>query len=97
MRTLLLARIPTKQNDSVAREGGIRDTLAKVLEDLNPEAVYFAPVDGERTMIAIFDLNESSDLPRLTEPLFSRLGASVQMMPCMNLEDLRAGLSRVQP
>ncbi len=95
MRTLLMARIPSNQNDSVTREGGIRDTLTKVLETLKPQAVYFAPLDGQRTMIAIFDLKEPCDLPSIAEPLFSRLGASVQMTPCMNLEDLRSGLSRV--
>jgi hypothetical protein len=95
VRTMLVARIPSKQNDSVAREGGIRDTLTNLLETLKPEAVYFAPLDGKRTMIAIFDLKEPSDLPRIAEPLFSRLGASVQMTTCMNLEDLRSGLSRL--
>jgi hypothetical protein len=91
-----MARIPSNRNDSVNREGGIRDTLTKLLETLKPEAVYFAPLDGQRTMIAIFDLKDSADLPSVAEPLFSSLGASVQMTPCMNLDDLRSGLSRVQ-
>jgi hypothetical protein len=43
----------------------------------------------------VFDLKDPSELPALTEPLFSKLGAQVEMFPVMNREDLQNGLQQV--
>jgi hypothetical protein len=47
-------------------------------------------------MIAVFDLKAASDIPRIAEPLFMGLNASVDFMPCMNAEDLKTGLAGIK-
>jgi hypothetical protein len=56
----------------------------------------FTTMDGQRTMIAVFDLKAASDMPGIAEPLFMGLNASIQFMPCMNAEDLKTGLSTIK-
>jgi hypothetical protein len=43
----------------------------------------------------VFDLKEPSQLPSLTEPLFNKLNAQVEMFPVMNQEDLQNGLQQL--
>ena len=45
-------------------------------------------------MIAVFDLDDPAQLPKITEPLF-RMGAVVEIVPAMNLEDLQRGLAAI--
>jgi hypothetical protein len=53
------------------------------------------PEDGIRTAFIVFDLKDPSELPALTEPLFSNLKANIRMFPVMNREDLETGLGRL--
>ncbi len=55
---------------------------------------YFFPDCGLRAGILVFDLKDPSLLPAISEPLFA-VGAEVEAVPCMTLEDLKAGLDRV--
>ncbi len=47
-------------------------------------------------MIVVFDLKTAADMPRIAEPLFMGIDASVDFMPCMNAEDLKTGLSAIK-
>jgi hypothetical protein len=40
-------------------------------------------------------MTASSDMPRIAEPLFMGLNASIEFMPCMNADDLGTGLSKI--
>jgi hypothetical protein len=43
----------------------------------------------------VFDLTDSSDLPSISEPLFSKLKATIEMFPVMNRDDLQKGLQQL--
>jgi len=62
---------------------------------VNAESAYFGPDDGVRTAFIVFDLQDPSQLPPLTEPLFSKVKANVKMFPVMNREDLQKGLQQI--
>src|SRR5258708_2549425 len=72
------------------------DTLKAMLDALKPEAVYFYPEHGVRTIIVVFDLKSPSEIPPISEPLF-RQNATVEFFPVMNLEDLQAGVQKIRP
>ena len=93
MRMLLQAQLPTTadQTPPAAR----LDAFLAMLEALKPEAVYFYPENGVRTTLIIFDMKSPSDLPSIGEPLFKQ-GAKVELTPVMNLDDLKAGIQRLQ-
>lgn len=96
MRMLMKVQFPTEAGNRAIQDGTLPDILRKTLETIQAEAVYFTTMDGRRTMIAAFDLKASSDMPRIAEPLFMGLNASVDLMPCMNADDLKIGLSGIK-
>ena len=94
MRRLLVAQPNVDKGSEAIASGNMAKTIQATMELIKPEAAYFAPVRGQRTMIAVFDLDDPGQLPKITEPLF-QMGAVVEIMPAMNLEDLQRGLAAI--
>jgi hypothetical protein len=95
MRVLLKAQMDVEKGNQAIKDGTLPQALQSVMGDLKPEAAYFAPLDGKRTALIFFDLEDPSDLPRVSEPFFSLANASVEVMPCMDVDDLQAGLQKI--
>jgi hypothetical protein len=93
---LMTAQIPTEDGNQAIKNGTLPEIIRKTLEAVQAEAAYFTTMDGERTMLVVFDMKASSDMPRIAEPLFMGLNASVDFTPCMNAEDLKGGLSTIK-
>ena len=93
MRMLMKVQFPTEAGNRGIKDGSLPEILRKTLETVQAEAAYFTAMNGNRTMLAVFDLKASSDIPRIAEPLFMGLNASVEFIPCMNAEELKTGLS----
>jgi len=68
---------------------GLGQTLQTILEELNPEAAYFTPIDGARGGYVVINMDETSQIPAMLEPLFLGLGATVDIQPVMTPEDLQ--------
>ncbi len=96
MRMLMKARLPTEAGNRAIKDGTLPDIIRKTLETLHAEAAYFTTMDGHRTMIAVFDMTASADMPRIAEPLFMGLNATIEFMPCMNADDLKIGLANIK-
>jgi hypothetical protein len=93
MRTLMKIAVPVESGNQGIKDGSLERTIQAMMKRLAPEAAYFYPENGRRTMLFVFDLKSPADLPTITEPLFMDLNASVEMYPVMNAEDLKQGLS----
>jgi hypothetical protein len=96
MRTLMIAQLPVEAGNAAIKRGALPEIVRKTLETAQAEASYFTTIDGKRTMIVVFDLKVASDMPRIAEPLFMGVNASVQFAPCMNAEDLKTGLAAIK-
>lgn len=96
MRTMMRVTIPVEQGNKATKDGSLPEIMQSVLRDLKPEAAYFGSFEGRRTGFIFFDLKDSSDLPRIAEPLFSGFNAAVEFCPMMNAEDLKAGLEKAK-
>jgi hypothetical protein len=92
MRVLLKVRIPVEAGNAAIKAGAMAPGMRQFQETAKPEALYFTLADGARTMYAVVDMASSADMPRLLEPMFSMLNAEVEATPCMNADDLAAGL-----
>jgi hypothetical protein len=100
MRVMLKFNIPTTEesNSSIRdaiRDGSIGQTMETILGNLQPEAAYFCPIDGKRGGYLVFNMEEASDSVTKLEPFWLELGATIETVPVMNADELRAGLQRL--
>jgi hypothetical protein len=94
MRMLLKASMDTEKSNQALQEGRMQPALEGMMRELQPEATYFYPENGRRTALFVFDMEDPSQLPGVSEPLFSTAGADVHVTPVMNAEDLQKGLQQ---
>jgi len=96
MRMLMTVKFPTEAGNRAVKDGTLPEVIRKTLELIHAEAAYFTALDGQRTMIAVFDLKAASDIVRIAEPLFMGLDATIDLKPCMTVDDLKTGLSSIK-
>jgi len=89
---LLTARLDTETGNQAVSDGTMAKMFEGIIEQLKPEAAYFAPTAGDRTCLLVFDLKDSTQIPAVAEPFF-QAGAKVSLRPVMNYDDLKTGLS----
>ena len=89
MRVLLKVSIPVAEGNAAMCEGTLGSTISSILNDLKPEAAYFAEEKGARTAFVFVDLKDTSQIPAMAEPWFLAFNALVEIRPAMNLEDLK--------
>jgi hypothetical protein len=86
----------TEAANALIADGSMRKAMKAMFDQLKPEAAYFAPTHGQRSGYIVFDLEDPSQLPAITEPLFQGPHAKVSFTPVMNFEDLQKGLDAVE-
>lgn len=95
MRMMMKVKMDTEAGSRAIQDGSLPQMMQETLGTLQPEAAYFGPENGVRTAFIVFDLQDPSQLPALTEPLFSTTKATVEVFPVMDREDLQKGLQQI--
>jgi hypothetical protein len=93
---LLKATMPVEAGNAAVVNGTLGPTIQKILAELKPEAAYFTEDDGERTAWVFFDMQNSSELPAVSEPWFLAFNAKVTVRPAMTSQDLADGMPGMQ-
>lgn len=96
MRFMLTVRIPMEEGNALVKGGRIGETIQSILEEIKPEAAYFANMEGARGGYLVVNMEDASQLPAICEPLFLGLGATVQIHPVMTPEDLGVATDALQ-
>lgn len=96
MRVMLRAVMDTQVSNDAVKSGRLPEIVKSLMDRLDPEAAYFGPGDGGRCCVLVFDMQDTSTLPTIAEPLFQELGARIEIHPVMNKEDLQKGLAALQ-
>jgi hypothetical protein len=88
MRFMLTVRIPPEEGNAAMKDGSFMPAFQSVLEELQPEAAYFGPIEGARGAYLVINMDDASQIPDVAEPLFLGLGATVQINPVFTLDDM---------
>jgi hypothetical protein len=96
MRVMLKVRTDTEKTNGVIRNGTMTKPIQEAVEQITPEAAHFTSEKGRRTASMFFDVEDSSQMPVISEPFLTHLGAEVSCAPVMNLEDVRKGLAQLE-
>ena len=92
MRFLILAKIPTEDGNKMVQDPKFLEKIEKYINQVKAEATYFFESDGNRVASFIVDIESADQIPVLSEPLFSGMGAHVELHPVMSLDDLKKGM-----
>ena len=92
MRTLMKVSLDVEASNKAVSDGTLGQVIGSVSEMIKPEASYFLTEKGKRTAYFFFDLQDSSQIPQIAEPIFTALNAKVDFTPVMNKEELGRGL-----
>jgi len=92
MRFLISAKIPTEAGNLMVQDPNLLSKLETYIDKVNAEATYFFEADGNRVAAFIVDIQSADHIPVLVEPLFSGMGAHVELHPVMSLDDLKKGI-----
>ena len=96
MRMLMNVKLPPQPFNAAVKDGTVGAKLAKILDAIKPEAVYFMAQDGKRSAVVIVDLPDASKIPALAEPWFLTFEAEIECQPVMTPDDLkRGGLDKI--
>jgi hypothetical protein len=94
MRMMMKVSIPVEAGNRGVKEGILPKTVMEFVERMKPEACYFTPEGGRRTAFFFFDLADPTMLPSAAEPFFQNLNAAIEVLPAMNLADMKAGVEK---
>ena len=64
MRMMLKWSLPTDAGNKMIKDGEVGKVLGPLLEAMKPEAAYWFASGGTRGGLFVFDLAESSDIPK---------------------------------
>jgi hypothetical protein len=96
MRCLLKVSIPVEAGNAAISDGTMPKTVESIINELKPEAAYFAEENGKRTAFIFLDLKDTSQIPAVAEPWFLAFNAQVEFHPAMNLEDLKKATPEIE-
>jgi len=96
MRFMLTFRFPNEKGNALAKEGTMDQTVQSILEELNPEAAYFADMEGARGGYIVLNMDDASQIPAIAEPFFIGLDATIHIHPVMTPEDLGKASSAIE-
>ena len=96
MRFLVEVQIPTEVGNAALKDGSLIKQHKNYLKEVKPEAVYYTPANGKRTMYLVIDVESPDGLPETTEPLWQDLSAEVQVAPVMTSEDFEKAVAGIQ-
>jgi hypothetical protein len=94
MRMLLKVQMEVEAGNRAIKDGSLTETLDRVMGQIQPEAAYFTALDGKRTALIFFDLEDPSQIPSVAEPFFMAVDAAIDIVPAMTPDDVRAGLEQ---
>ena len=88
MRILLKAEMPTENGNASIKDGTLQKKMQSIIEDQQPEAIYFSAENGKRTAYSFLNIDDPAQIPEVCEPWFLAFNANIEITPAMVPDDL---------
>jgi hypothetical protein len=96
MRMMFKISLPVETFNQLALEGTVGQKIGMILEETKPESIYFTGNRYGRGAIAVFELQDGSEIPSVAEPWFLIFNAEIEYGPAITPEELmKAGLEEI--
>lgn len=88
MKYLMKIRIPNDPGNKRIQDPKFGQRVQEALKEVKAEAAYFTTICGARGCYVVVNITEASEIPAKAEPFFNWLGAEIDFLPVMTMEDL---------
>lgn len=88
MRYLLKFEVPVEVGNAALADADFGEKMKDYLASIKAEAAYFNTQNGRRAGIIVVHMDDMSEMPAITEPLFRWLNAVMYVQPAMVIDDL---------
>jgi len=88
MHMMLKVDVPLEPRNALIRDGEMGELIKEVMDDVQPEMVFFSEEDGTPTTYVLVSIEDGSEIPSVTEPFFLKLNAKVEIHPGMTTEEI---------
>lgn len=88
MKLLVKVKIPVERGNQKVKDGSLSSTLGEIMARQKPEAVYFTDIDGQRAVLTIVNVNDSSEISLIAEPYYLGFNASVEIHTILTPDDI---------
>ncbi len=88
MKFMVKVTLPIDEGNAAILDGSIMEKMQKIVEDAQPEAVYFTAEDGQRTQYLIVNVEDAMQMPKIAEPWWLSFSADVDVKSIFTLEDM---------
>ena len=96
MKMLVNVILPIEPFNSLVRSGKAGEILGRIIDDIQPESIYFSEQEGCRGAVMVVDVLDASQIPAIAEPWFLNFEASCEFRIAMTPDDLmKADLAKL--
>lgn len=96
MKMLVNVILPIEPFNSLVRSGKASEILGRIIDDIQPEMIYFTEIEGNRGAVMIVDIKDASSIPAVAEPWFLNFEGACEFKPVMTPDDLmRADIAKL--
>ena len=88
MKYIMKVRIPNESGNLRIKDPQFGAKMKEILSEVKAEAAYFGTICGDRGSYVVVNIDDASQLAAKAEPFFLWLGADVDFIPVMTLDDL---------
>ena len=88
MRMLVNVICPIEPFNSMVRNGTAGEVIGRIIDDIQPESIYFSEMDGHRGAVMLVDVPDASAIPSIAEPWFLNFEAHCEFSVAMSADDL---------
>jgi hypothetical protein len=95
MKFLVRLHMPTEHGNKMLQDpNAFQKKMESVLNQIKPEAVYFAPIESEGGIYMIVNIPSADMIAGIAEPLWMTFNSKLDFTPLMELSDLQKGLQK---